>query len=118
MFAFINQYMSYIVLALVLGVGGYMYVQSNRIDSLKLTVDAQQQTIANQANELKSIKSDVLGLQTLDSNRKDNRAELQALKDKVGKLSEPEAKKDTAAAEKQINATVNQLLSDISGATK
>lgn len=115
---FITKYLSYFVLVLVLAVGGFMWIQSERIDSLKSTVDTQQQTIANQANEIKSIRSDVQGLQTLDANRKDNRAELQELKNKVSALSEPEAKKDPVAAEIQIKETVNILLNDISEATK
>lgn len=110
--------MSYIVLAGVVALGSYMWVQNTRIDNLQSTVDTQKQTIANQANELKSIKSDILGLQTLDNNRKDNRADLEALKAKVGKLSEADAKKDPRVAETQIKETVNSLLSDISGATK
>lgn len=118
MLAFINRYMSYLVLALVLGIGGFMWLQSERIDSLKNTVDKQEQTIANQANELKSMKTDILGLQTLDTNRSVNRSELEALKAKVGKMSESDAKKDPQVAETQIKETVNNLLNDISGATK
>lgn len=118
MFAFINKYLTYIVLAGVVALGGYMYIQTVRIDSLQNTVAEQKQTIANQANEIKSIRSDVQGLQTLDANRKDNRDDLQALKNKVASLSEDAAKKDPQVAEAQVKETVNNLLNDISGATK
>lgn len=115
---FITKYLSYFVLVLVLAVGGFIWVQTERIDSLKVTVDEQKQLIANQANELKSMKTDILGLQTLDTNRSVNRSELEALKAKVGKMSESDAKKDPQVAETQIKETVNNLLNDISGATK
>lgn len=118
MFNLINQYIGYIVLVIVLGVGGFVWYQSERIDALKHKTATLEQKVTDQSNEIESLRSDFKGLQDLDSGRQSNRAELQDLRNKVSKLSETDAKKDTKVAEAQINETINMLINDISEATK
>lgn len=118
MFAFITKYLSYVVLAIVIVVGVFIWIQSERIDSLNKSLDEQKQLITNQANEIASLREDYAGLQLIDQSRSDNRAELQDLKNRVSALSEADAKKDPIVAETQIKATVNALINDISEATK
>lgn len=117
MLSFINTYIGYIAIAIVLGIGALIWHQSSEIDSLQHDLNDQKILITNQKNEINSLKTDVAGFQKIDRSRSDNRTELQGLKDKIGRITEADLKNDPSS-EIKLKETVNTLLNDISEVTK
>lgn len=109
------------VIAIVAGLAAAgLWIQQQRIDSLKLDLDTVIQTANTQAEQIKNLQNDFKGLQKIDAERSERRQE-QVKSDQ--KLDKDSKRGNVVAAkpglvEKQINASFNKFAQELQEATK